>query len=83
MLPHEVPLLQEARRKRKAALICNFVDREGERPALCPKDFFPLPMISHTEDVNQTTKQTGKQRYNIVSLIDSFSCFANIALIVV
>lgn len=66
MLPHEVPLLQEKRRIQKAALICNFVDREEERPALGPKDFLLLPMITQTEDANQSAKQTGKRRYNIV-----------------
>ncbi|KAK9118572.1 hypothetical protein Scep_016665 [Stephania cephalantha] len=43
LLPHEVPLLQAARRLQKVALISNFVDREEERPALGPGDFLPLP----------------------------------------
>ncbi|XP_048329657.2 uncharacterized protein LOC107418690 isoform X2 [Ziziphus jujuba] len=62
LLPQEVPLLQEARRIQKAALIRNFVDREDERPALGPKDFLPLPMITSEKDVNHTSKQTGKLR---------------------
>lgn len=63
LLPQEVPLLQEARRIQKAALVCNFVDREAERPALGPKDFLPIPMITSTEDVNHASKQTRKLRY--------------------
>lgn len=65
LLPQEVPLLQEARRIQKAALIRNFVDREDERPALGPKDFLPLPMITSEKDVNHTSKQTGKLRYMV------------------
>lgn len=43
LFPNEVPLLQEARKIQKAALISNFVDRESERPALGPTDFRPRP----------------------------------------
>ncbi|KAF3437205.1 hypothetical protein FNV43_RR19958 [Rhamnella rubrinervis] len=62
LFPHEVLLLQEERRIQKAALICNFVDREWERPAIGPKDFLLSPMITHTEDTNQSAKQTRKRR---------------------
>ncbi|XVF53813.1 hypothetical protein PTKIN_Ptkin05aG0129100 [Pterospermum kingtungense] len=64
--PEEVPLLQEARRIRKATLISNFVDRESERPALGPNDFnFSLPMISpatEPKNTNLPNKRKGKQR---------------------
>ncbi|XWS50801.1 hypothetical protein CRYUN_Cryun12cG0119900 [Craigia yunnanensis] len=64
--PEEVPLLQEARRKRKATLISNFVDRESERPTLGPNDFnIPLPMITPTSEpvnTNLPSKEKRKQR---------------------
>ncbi|KAK7844724.1 transcription factor myb3r-3 [Quercus suber] len=65
LLPHEVPMLKEARRIQKAALISNFVDREVERPALGPSDFLPLPMIgsiSEPENKNSCSKQKGRLR---------------------
>ncbi|PON35931.1 Octamer-binding transcription factor [Trema orientale] len=62
LLPDEVPLLQAAKRIQKAAFIANFVDRESERPALCPSDFGPLPMITSSEGINHSKKQTGKPR---------------------
>lgn len=58
--PHEVPLLREARKVQKAALVRNFVDRESERPALRPGDFLPLPMTSCESDpdsLNPSMKQ--------------------------
>jgi hypothetical protein len=72
LLPHEVPLLQEARRIQKAALITNFVDRESERPALCTSDFLPLPLISSVsepENVNPCSKRKGGLRYIVQTLI--------------
>ncbi|KAJ4713492.1 Myb-like protein [Melia azedarach] len=63
--PHEVPLLQAARKMQKAALICNFVDREQERPALGPSDFIPLVMINSApqlENVNSSKKCKRKSR---------------------
>ena len=76
MHPEEVPLLQEARRKRKATLISNFVDRKSERPALSPNDFnIPLPMITPTsepENTNLPSKERRKQRYNIQAIFILF-----------
>jgi hypothetical protein len=72
LLPHEVPLLQEARRIQKAALISNFVDRESERPSLCQSDFLPLPLISsvsETENVNPCSKRKGGLRYIVQTLL--------------
>ncbi|XP_022738805.1 uncharacterized protein LOC111291381 isoform X2 [Durio zibethinus] len=64
--PEEVPLLQEARRIRKATLITNFVDRESERPALGPNDFnISLPMITPTSEPENTilpSKENRKER---------------------
>ncbi|KAG2667556.1 hypothetical protein I3760_15G121600 [Carya illinoinensis] len=62
LLPDEVPMLREARRIQKAALISNFVDRESERPALYPSDFLPLPItsISEPESLNPCSKQKGR-----------------------
>ena len=75
LLPHEVPMLKEARRIQKAALISNFVDREVERPALGPSDFLPLPMIgsiSEPENENSCSKQKGRLRYNVQTLVSIF-----------
>ncbi|KAL3529204.1 hypothetical protein ACH5RR_008526 [Cinchona calisaya] len=60
LLPHEVPLLQAARKMQRTALISNFVDRESERPALRPSDFVPLQeitSISEHENVNLSEQQ--------------------------
>ncbi|XP_030455408.2 LOW QUALITY PROTEIN: uncharacterized protein LOC115676605 [Syzygium oleosum] len=60
LFPHEVPLLREARKVQKAALVRNFVDRESERPALGPGDFLPLPMtscVSDPDSLNPSMKQ--------------------------
>nr|GMD40745.1 Myb-like protein L [Ipomoea batatas] len=45
LFPHEVPLLLEARKILKLAIIANFVDRESERPSLKPDDFAPAPLL--------------------------------------
>lgn len=60
VFPNEVPLLREARKVQKAALVRNFVDRESERPALGPGDFLPLPMtscVSDPDSLNPSMKQ--------------------------
>ncbi|KAJ9141518.1 hypothetical protein P3X46_032045 [Hevea brasiliensis] len=70
LLPHEVPLLQAARKTQKVAIIGNFVDRESERPALGPHDFVPLPMITSAfepEKQNQSRKHKRKSREGGVS----------------
>lgn len=46
LYPHQVPLIQEANRLRREAIVGNFVDRESERPALVAGDFLVLPEIS-------------------------------------
>ncbi|XP_052179782.1 uncharacterized protein LOC127793055 [Diospyros lotus] len=65
LLPHEVPLLQAARKIQKAALISNFVDRESERPALGPNDFVSLGIknsVSESENMATSGKQKRKSR---------------------
>lgn len=54
LLPHEVPVLQRARKMKKAAFISNFVDREDERPALTVNDFIaPLLIEAAPEKPNK------------------------------
>ncbi|XP_021802956.1 uncharacterized protein LOC110747052 [Prunus avium] len=59
LFPDEVSLLKEEKRIRKAALMCNFVDRETERPALGPNDFRP-PIVTSTKTLTYSRKQKGK-----------------------
>ncbi|XP_017973755.1 PREDICTED: myb-like protein L [Theobroma cacao] len=72
--PKAVPLLQEARRIRKATLVSNFVDRESERPALGPNDFYiPLQLTNSTsepENTNLPSKGKRKERRRIISAED-------------
>ncbi|KAL5815509.1 hypothetical protein ACOSQ4_026150 [Xanthoceras sorbifolium] len=66
--PHEVPLLQEARKMQRIALISNFVDRERERPTLGPKDFIATPMITFTsEPENGKLSRKHKRTENVKS----------------
>ncbi|XP_077243959.1 uncharacterized protein LOC143884331 isoform X2 [Tasmannia lanceolata] len=64
ILPHEVPLVQAARKIQRAALITNFVDREEERPALGPNDFMlAAPEInSLCETGNENAKRKQKKK---------------------
>ncbi|KAL5725935.1 hypothetical protein ACHQM5_009018 [Ranunculus cassubicifolius] len=62
LFPHEVPLLQAARRVQRQALISNFVDREEERPALGPCDFLALPSNVPGEAENCNRKEKRKRR---------------------
>ncbi|XP_008793540.2 uncharacterized protein LOC103709816 isoform X1 [Phoenix dactylifera] len=54
LLPHEVPLLQAARKMKRTVLISNFVDRESERPTIGPNDFTPLVNFSEAENDDGT-----------------------------
>ncbi|XP_008452207.2 uncharacterized protein LOC103493297 [Cucumis melo] len=70
LFPDEVPLLQEARKIQKAALISNFVDRETERPALGPADFRPRPntdLLCNTDGPRPVPKRNVKTRKTPVS----------------
>ncbi|CAN0922957.1 Myb-like protein L [Linum grandiflorum] len=60
LFPQEVPLLKEARKIKKAALITNFVDREEERPTLGIEDFGATPLIGLLP--NSGTKSRSKRR---------------------
>ncbi|KAL4573428.1 hypothetical protein LXL04_020233 [Taraxacum kok-saghyz] len=68
VLPHEVPMLQRARKMKKAALISNFVDREDERPALTVNDFIapmliePAPTPTPKSDQDPITADLQNQR---------------------
>ncbi|XP_076887053.1 uncharacterized protein LOC143537090 [Bidens hawaiensis] len=64
LFPEEVRMLKVARTMKKAALISNFVDREGERPDLTVKDFVPLLQIEsdHKDNEDQTISNKKKQR---------------------
>ncbi|KAK6925351.1 SANT/Myb domain [Dillenia turbinata] len=53
LLPHEVPLLQEARKIEKVSFISNFVDRESKCPTINPDDL--LPYKFHTRFLNHLT----------------------------
>ncbi|XXG65530.1 hypothetical protein AAC387_Pa05g3209 [Persea americana] len=64
LFPHEVPLLQAARKIQKAALISNFVDREEQRPALGPCDFVSasLEINSLSEYGNKSSKAKRRKK---------------------
>ncbi|XP_077238258.1 uncharacterized protein LOC143879651 isoform X2 [Tasmannia lanceolata] len=64
LLPHEVPLVQAARKIQRAALITNFVDREEERPALGPNDFtLAAPEINSLSEIgNENAKRKQKKK---------------------
>ncbi|XP_022987958.1 uncharacterized protein LOC111485355 isoform X1 [Cucurbita maxima] len=70
LFPNQVPLLQEARKIQKVALISNFVDRESERPALGPTDFRPVPnshLLCNTDDPETAPKRNVRTRRMPVS----------------
>ncbi|EOA29895.1 hypothetical protein CARUB_v10012991mg [Capsella rubella] len=65
LYPHQVVLLQQARRLRKEAIVGNFVDRESERPALVTGAILALPEISLEPDPDSVAlknKRKAKQR---------------------
>nr|APY20264.1 MYB type transcriptional factor R4 [Pyrus betulifolia] len=59
LYPEEVLLLKEQKKIKKVALMCNFVDREEERPALGPNDFLPA-IDTTTKTLTYPKKQNGK-----------------------
>ncbi|GER32404.1 myb domain protein 4r1 [Striga asiatica] len=66
LFPDEVPVLQAARKIRKA-LISNFVDREAERPALGPNDFvmpeeYCITASKNIDPSNRKRRRSSKQR---------------------
>ncbi|AEE76046.1 Myb domain [Arabidopsis thaliana x Arabidopsis arenosa] len=65
LYPHQVALLQEARRLQKEASVGNFVDRESERPALVTSPILALPDISlepEPDSVALKKKRKAKQK---------------------
>lgn len=70
LFPHEVPLLQAARKIQKAALISNFVDREEQRPALGPCDFVSASLeinsLSEYGNKNSKAKRRKKSWYDFL-----------------
>lgn len=64
LCPEYVPLLQEARKKQRSIIGCNFVDRESERPAITLNDFLPLPVPAPKSDVGASNlRKKAKSRY--------------------
>ncbi|KAG7577688.1 Homeobox-like domain superfamily [Arabidopsis thaliana x Arabidopsis arenosa] len=55
LYPHQVALLQEARRLQKEGSVGNFVDRESERPALVTGAILALPEISLEPEPDSVT----------------------------
>ncbi|XP_004512740.1 uncharacterized protein [Cicer arietinum] len=64
--PEQVSLLQEARKRQKSLLACNFVDRESERPAITLNDFIPLQMVAPSSDVSAENLQRKRKRKSSV-----------------
>ncbi|XP_027357663.1 uncharacterized protein LOC113866986 isoform X2 [Abrus precatorius] len=60
--PEQVPLLQEARKKKKSIVANNFVDRESERPALTLDDFLPLHMLAPKSSVGAAPNHWKKRK---------------------
>lgn len=78
--PEQVSLLQEARKRQKSLLACNFVDRESERPAITLNDFIPLQMVAPSSDVsaeNLQRKRKRKSRYPLIKLPFIFPVILN------
>ncbi|KAJ8458893.1 hypothetical protein OPV22_031819 [Ensete ventricosum] len=63
LLPEEVKLLQAAAQIKKTALISNFVDRESERPAICPNDFTSIVNSTISEKNADVKARKKKLRY--------------------
>ncbi|CAI9261822.1 unnamed protein product [Lactuca saligna] len=71
LLPHEVPMLQRARKMKKAALISNFVDREHARPALTVNDFVAPLLLESPPEPNQDHITSDNQNQRAVPRIRS------------
>ncbi|KAL8188608.1 hypothetical protein R6Q57_029896 [Mikania cordata] len=64
--PHQVHMLQVARKLKRAALISNFVDREGERPNITVNDFVMPLLIEADPKANEDCKTSNKKKKRIV-----------------
>ncbi|KAG5037274.1 hypothetical protein AAZX31_07G095900 [Glycine max] len=65
LCPEYVPLLQEARKKQRSIIGCNFVDRESERPAITLNDFLPLPAPAPKSDVGASNLRKKAKSSNV------------------
>jgi len=91
LYPEQVPLLQEARKKQRAIIGSNFVDRKSERPTITLNDFLPLLALAPKSDVGASDIcKKRKSRYShLISLSffpyfsTSYTCDASIVRIIV
>ncbi|KHN23727.1 Myb-like protein L [Glycine soja] len=65
LCPECVPLLQEARKKRRSIIGSNFVDRESERPAITLNDFLPSPALAPKSDVGASNLCKKRKSSNV------------------
>lgn len=78
LCPECVPLLQEARKKRRSIIGSNFVDRESERPAITLNDFLPSPALAPKSDVGASNLcKKRKSRYSPFNLHFIFPLILN------
>lgn len=61
LFPDEVPMLKEAKKISREAFISNFVDREGERPALRPNDIVPTHKLNYRAGCETTSTNKKKK----------------------
>ena len=65
LCPEQVPLLQEARKKQRAIIGSNFVERKSERPTITLNDFLPLLALAPNSDVGASDiSKKHKTRYS-------------------
>ncbi|KAI3921949.1 hypothetical protein MKX01_005638 [Papaver californicum] len=78
LFPHEVPLIQAAKKIKKSALISNFVDRESERPALDHSDFVALPgpesVLALESGTNAGKEKKSRRKPKLKSAKDLVPC---------
>ncbi|KAI3802289.1 hypothetical protein L1987_30419 [Smallanthus sonchifolius] len=63
LLPHEVHMLQVARKLKRTAFISNFVDRESERPNLTVKDFITPLRLESDPKANEDHKTSKMKKH--------------------
>lgn len=71
LFPDEVPMLKEAKKISREAFISNFVDREGERPALRPNDIVPTHKLNYRAGCETTSTNKKKKLWPIVTRDDT------------
>ncbi|QCD89262.1 myb proto-oncogene protein [Vigna unguiculata] len=65
LCPEQVPLLQEARKKQRSIISCNFVDRESERPTITLDDFMPLIALAPKSDIGASKLPKKRKSSNV------------------